>query len=107
MTMASTGKRAGHQTVTTSVKIPARMKAAIAKLADAEGMTAHAFLLSLIKQGLERSTRRREFIGEARASLARFERTRMAYRAEDVHQYLDARAAGKQAAKPKPVQWRK
>jgi biotin carboxylase len=105
--MASPGKKANPPAVTTSVKLPARMKAAIAKLASGEGMTLHGYLVSLIKQGLERATRRREFIAEARAALAEFDRTGTAYRAEDVHRYLDDKAHGKNSPHPQRVQWRK
>jgi hypothetical protein len=83
------------------------MKAALAKLASSEGMTLHGYLLSLIKQGIERSTKRREFIAEARAALAEFDRTGRAYRAEDVHRYLDDKAQGKNPPHPQPVPWRK
>ena len=106
MTMAR-AKRASPPTVTTSVKLPARMKAAIARFASDEGMTPHGYLLFLIKQGLERSTKRREFIAEGRAALAEFDRTGMAYPAEHVHRYLNDKAAGKNPPRPRPVQWRK
>ena len=82
------------------------MKATIARFASDEGMTPHGYLLSLIEQGLARAGKRREFLGEARERLAEFDRTRLAIPADELHRYLDDKAAGKDAARPKPIKWR-
>jgi hypothetical protein len=103
--MPSAAKKS--RTSTTSLKIPSHMKATIARLASEEGMTPHGYLLSLIKQGVDRASRRRELVGEARVRLAEFDRTRLAIPANEFHRYLDDKAAGKNAARPKPTKWRR
>jgi hypothetical protein len=50
---------------------------------------------------------RRDFVAAALASRAEFKRTGKGYRFEDVHRYLDARAAGKKPQRPKPIDCRK
>jgi hypothetical protein len=92
---------------TTSLKIPSHMKTTIARLASDEGMTPHGYMLSLIKQGLARASKHREFVAEARVRLAEFDRTRRAIPADEFRRYLDDKAAGKSAVRPKPTKWRK
>ena len=106
VTMPSASKK-GNPAATTSLKIPPRMKAAIARVANDEGMTPHGYLIAVIEQALGRSAKRREFVAAALASRAEFERTGEVYPAEAFHQYLDDRAAGKKPPHPKPVKWRK
>ncbi len=50
-----------RQTATTSVKIPARTKARIARAAKEAGVTVHAYLLEAIERAAARADRRREF----------------------------------------------
>lgn len=47
--------------------------------------------------------RRSNLMSEVQRRLKQFERTRVAFRAEDVHRYFAALANGKQSARPKPV----
>jgi len=51
-------------------------------------------------EGLEKQN---EFIASARESAAHFQRTGIVYTIEDVERYVMAKAAGRKAAKPKPV----
>ena len=46
---------------------------------------------------------RRKFLNEAVRRMSEFERTGIAYRAEDVHQYFVALATGRKAVRPKPI----
>jgi predicted transcriptional regulator len=92
--------------VTASVKIPAPIKARVAALAQAEGVTAHAWLLRIIEQETERVEKRSEFVTAGRASLEKYLRTGMGHRAKDVFAYLAARRAGKNPPRPKPVKSR-
>lgn len=75
----------------------------VANAAKAAGVTPHAWLLDVIEREAERATRRRRFIHHARNSLDHYRKTGIAYAADDVHAYLNARAAGKSPARPKPV----
>ena len=103
--MPSTARKS--RPTTTSLKIPSQMKATIARFASDEGMTPHGYLLSLIKQGLDRASKRREFVAEARLRLEEFDRTRLAIPADGFHRYLDEKATGKTPTRPKPTKWRK
>ncbi len=88
---------------TTTLKLPADLKERIAPLAEAAGKTAHAWMVEAITSQADASEKRREFLHEARNRLTRFEQTRAAYRAEDVHRYFVALAAGKKVARPKSI----
>jgi len=48
---------------------------------------------------------RRGFIDDARTAEKEAEETGVVYRADDVHRYIRARAAGKKSSRPKPVKW--
>ncbi len=88
---------------TTTLKLPDALKERIAPLADAEGKTAHAWMVEAIATQADLAEKRQQFVAEADARLARFEQTRAAYRAEDVHRYFIALATGKKAVRPKPI----
>lgn len=89
--------------VTTTLKLPQSLRQRIAPLAQAEGKSAHAWMVEAIASQADAAARRGEFLDQARDRLTRFEQTRAAYRAEDVHRYFLARATGKKAPRPKPV----
>ena len=91
---------------TTSVKIPSSTKARIARAAKEAGITVHAYLLDVIERATAQADKRREFVQEALAARARFRRTGLAHRAEDVWKYLDAKAAGKNPPPLKPTRIR-
>lgn len=105
--MASAARKRRAGPATTSLKIPAQTKAAIAVAANEAGMTPHGYLICVIEEALERASRRREFIAEARSRLATHDRTGMGIPAEAVHEYMRARAAGENPRRPKPVKCRK
>jgi len=91
---------------TTSVKIPARTKARVARAAKEAGVTVHAYLLDAIERAAARADCRREFVGEAVAAREEIRRTGMVLRGADVHAYFKATRAGKNPARPKPVKVR-
>jgi len=90
----------------TTLKLPEDLKQRIAKVVEATGQTAHAFMIDAIRTQTERAERRREFIDAALDAREEFARTGVGYAAEDVHAYIKARAAGKKPPKPKPKRWR-
>ena len=49
--------------------------------------------------------RRTSFVAEALAAEKQVRESGKAYRAEDVHRYIRARAAGRKSRRPKPVNW--
>lgn len=88
---------------TTTLKLPDSLKKRIAPLADAAGTTPHAWMVAAIRTQADLAEQRKAFYGEARARLAEFGRTGIAYRAADVHRYFGALVASRKAKKPRPA----
>ena len=90
-------------TGTTSLKLPEDLKDRIATQAHGVAQTPHAYMVEAIAEKVGRDEKRQEFIDSARESVAHFKRTGIAYALEDVEPYILKRAAGKKAARPKPI----
>ena len=88
---------------TTSLKLPDELKERIADLTRGVAQTPHAYMVEAIAQKVGRDEMRRSFIESAQRSQEQFERTGIAYRAEDVHRYILGKAAGGSPRKPRPV----
>lgn len=88
---------------TTTLKLPETLKKRIAPLAESAGKTPHAWMIEAIETQATLAEKRRAFIADALAAEKEVERTGLVYRAEDVHRYIRARAAGKKARRPKLV----
>ena len=88
---------------TTTLKLPPILKQRIAPLAASAGKTPHAWMVEALESQAGAAERRREFHREAAGRLAEFDRAPSAFRAADVHRYVQARVAGRKAARPKPV----
>jgi predicted transcriptional regulator len=90
---------------TTTLKLPAELKARIVSLAEQTGRSPHSLMLEAIERHIEYEEQVRDFVEEAVAADREIERTGEVYAADDVHAWLERIAQGKKAAKPKP--WRK
>ncbi len=90
---------------TTSVKLPASLKARIAAIAKKRGASTHSLIIEAIERHAEYEEKMEAFVSAALEADADVERGGAVYRAEDVHAWLDRLAAGKKAARPKP--WRR
>ena len=88
---------------TTTLKLPEDLKERIAPLAEAEGKTAHAWMVEAIALQADVAERSKTFRDEGRSRLHAFDQNRAVYRAEDVRRYFTALASGRKAARPKPV----
>lgn len=73
---------------TTTLKLPAKLKARIARLAVQSGRSPHAVMLEALEREVARAERVREFVREALASDAAVEAGGALYLAEDVHAWL-------------------
>ena len=91
----------------TSLKLPKALKTRITRLAKRAGESPHAFMLRLLEEQVQAAERFERFLAAARQADARMQESGMGYAAQDVHDYLEAKVAGRQKARPKPVQWRK
>ena len=89
---------------TTTLKLPGKLKARIARIAAQTGRSAHSVMLEALEREVTRTERVREFVREALASDAAVEAGAAVYRAEDVHAWLERLAKGDKPARPRP--WR-
>jgi len=88
---------------TTTLKLPAPLKARIAPLAEAAGKTPHAWMVEALEAQAALAEMREAFIAEAEASAAEIDAGAPLYAAEDVHAYIAARARREPTRRPKPV----
>jgi predicted transcriptional regulator len=91
-------------TVTTTLKLPEELKLRIAPLAEMAGKTPHAWMVEALEAQAGLAEMREAFIAAAEASAAEIDAGGPLYAAEDVHAYIMARAEGRQARRPRPLQ---
>jgi len=91
----------------TSLKIPKTLKTRIVRLAKRAGESPHALMIRLLEEQVEAVERFDAFLAEARAADKDMQESASGYAAAGVHAYLEAKAKGGKAARPKPIQWRK
>jgi predicted transcriptional regulator len=92
-------------TVTTTLKLPEKLKARVARLARQKGRSAHSLMVQAIERETAREEKMRDFVREALASKADVEAGGAVYRAEDVHAWMERLAKGEKPARPSP--WRR
>lgn len=92
-------------TATTTLKLPEKLKARIARLAKETGRSAHSLMVEALEREVAREERMRAFVQEALAADVAVEEGAAVYRAEDVHAWLDRLAHNRKTARPKP--WRR
>ena len=85
-----------------SLRVPEEVKKRVAKLAKRQDMTPHGFMLDAIQEKVEMEEARLAFHAEAERRLARMKKTGVGIPAEAVFEYLQRRAAGHKATRPKP-----
>ena len=92
-------------TTATSIKIPVRLKSRIERLARRSGETTHAFMLRALEGQVEAAERYQAFLRDGIRADEAMLRSGLGYAAADVHAYLQAKVAGRQARRPRPVRW--
>jgi predicted transcriptional regulator len=85
-----------------SLRVPPEVKKKVAKLAEAQDTTSHAFMLDAIREKIEAEEARAAFRAEARRRLTRMQKTDLGIPAEEVLAYLREHARGGTPARPKP-----
>ena len=91
--------------ITTTLKLPEKLKARITRLAKATGRSAHSLMVEALEREITREERMKAFVQEALAAKADIEQGGAVYRAEDVHAWLERLARDPKAARPQP--WRR
>ena len=88
--------------MTVSLRVPEEVKKRIAKLAKRQDVSLHGFMLEAIREKVEAEEARLAFHAEAERRLARMKKTGVGIPAQEVFEYLQRRAAGRKATRPKP-----
>lgn len=86
---------------TTTIRLPDDLKVRVAEAADRAGTTSHNFILQAIAEKTELEERRAAFHEEADRRYAEIVATGKTIPWETMRAYLEARADGKKAARPK------
>jgi predicted transcriptional regulator len=86
--------------VSTTLKLPEKLKARIARAAKAAGKTPHGFMVEAIELQTALSERRREFLGDALAAREEVAEYGLVYDGDEVLSYLKARLEGRKPARP-------
>lgn len=89
-------------TATTTLKLPDELKARIAAVAQQCGKSAHAFMVEALQLQTELAERRSAFVADALLAREEVARYGLVVDADEVFDYLKARAEGKPARKPDP-----
>lgn len=89
---------------TTSLKLSDELKQRTVAAAEKKGVSPHAFVVQAIEQAATAAERRASFVSDAQAARAQMLSTGEGYDAGEVHGYLKARVAGKNA-QPKAKSW--
>lgn len=87
---------------TTTIRLPADLKARIDRLSAARGSTAHAFMLEAINELADRLESHQDFADEAERRLKKMARTGEYLNMDDIRGYAQALARGEQPARPTP-----
>ena len=90
---------------TTTLKLPEKLKARIARLAKATQRSPHRLMVEALEREVMHEERMRDFVHEALAADAAIEAGGSVYKAEDVHTWLDQLAGKRKATRPRP--WRR
>ena len=91
---------------TTSLKLPEDVKQLAVAAAKHQGVTPHSFMVDAIRAAAVAAKKRAGFVSDAIASRAETLKSGKGYSAAEVHTYVQARARGKAASKPKAKSWR-
>jgi predicted transcriptional regulator len=84
-----------------SLRVPPEVKKKVARLADAQDTTSHAFMLAAIREKVEADEARAAFHAEGNRRLARMKKAGRGIPADEVFAYLEPRALGRPAPRPK------
>ncbi len=90
----------------TSLKLPAKLKDRIDRVARQEGETPHALMVRALESQIDSMEKHAQFVKDALEAKREMEETGLAYAAEDVFKYLRAKVRGRKVRRPKPVPWR-
>jgi len=85
---------------TTTIRLPAELKAKVAAAAKRSGTTPHNFILQAIAEKTDAEERRSDFHGVADARYGRIAESGKTVSWHEMRAYLQARVSGKRARRP-------
>lgn len=91
----------------TSLKLPDELKRRIAALVEGSGQSAHAFMVEAITRETERAESRCQFLQDAREAENEVLRDGKVYDTGEVFDYLEAKAQGAKAKRPRAIRWQR
>lgn len=91
---------------TTSLKLPEDLKRLAATAAAHRGQSLHAFMVDAIRVAATAAEQRAAFVVDALAARDEAVSSGKGHAAAEVHAYLQARAEGHAATKPRAKTWR-
>lgn len=86
---------------TTTIRLPDELKERVAQVAQAAGLSAHAFIVQAIAEKTEQAQARDAFHALGRERMAEIGRTGKTVSLADMRQYALDKAAGRPAKRPK------
>jgi predicted transcriptional regulator len=90
---------------TTTIRLPARLRARLSSLAKYTGHSAHSLIVEAVERHVTYQEQLRSLVTEALAADADIEKSGALYPAEDVHAWINRLAVDPSASRPKP--WRR
>ena len=84
-----------------SLRLPEPLKRRVERLARMRATTPHALMLEAIDEKLQAEEARLALLAEAKRRLERMKRTSTGIPADEIFAYLEARAVGKAAPRPR------
>ena len=88
---------------TTTLKLPDDLKPRIAPPAAAAGVSAHAWMVGALGPQVKLAEQRQSFVRDALAAADEVDGGSEVFAAEDVHDYLRAKLAGRASKRPTPT----
>jgi len=85
---------------TTTIRLPQDLKSRVAAAAERAGTTPHGFILEAIAEKTDREERRADFLDGAEKRYAKIVASGKTIPWKKMRAYLEARVAGKPAARP-------
>ena len=88
-------------TATTTLRLPDKLKARIARLAKQTGRSAHSLMVEALEREVAREERLREFVRDALAADVGVEEGAAVYQSKEVRDWLERLARNPKTVRPK------
>jgi predicted transcriptional regulator len=90
-------------TASTTLKLPEKLKARVARIAKESGRSPHGVMVEAIEREVDRTERYRQFVKDAQAADKAIDAGAEVYSAGDVHTWMERLARDGKAERPKAL----